>query len=139
MLTQNLINYRPHLLIIAAVLNISWLIIHALPLLLATPYSGCDALSHALFKHIEITLSSLLNNLMEHVHLFREPLLPLFEPWISRSAVLGMEGEELDVLCHWQKPVQHRELEMKRILLDIFKEKQQKSAEAGTIPSFYKK
>ncbi|KAM1191839.1 hypothetical protein ACFX15_011935 [Malus domestica] len=31
------------------------------------------------------------------------------------------------------------ELETKRILLDIFKEKQQKSAEAGTIPSFYKK
>ncbi|KAH7513310.1 hypothetical protein FEM48_Zijuj12G0186500 [Ziziphus jujuba var. spinosa] len=31
------------------------------------------------------------------------------------------------------------ELEIKRILLDIFKEKQQKSAEAGTIPSFYKK
>nr|GFB48561.1 probable serine/threonine-protein phosphatase 2A regulatory subunit B'' subunit TON2 [Tanacetum cinerariifolium] len=30
-------------------------------------------------------------------------------------------------------------LETKRILLDIFKEKQQKSAEAGTIPSFYKK
>ncbi|KAE8711937.1 putative serine/threonine-protein phosphatase 2A regulatory subunit B'' subunit TON2 [Hibiscus syriacus] len=31
------------------------------------------------------------------------------------------------------------ELETKRILLDIFKEKQQKSAEAGSIPSFYKK
>ncbi|KAJ6897948.1 serine/threonine-protein phosphatase 2A regulatory subunit B'' subunit TON2 [Populus alba x Populus x berolinensis] len=31
------------------------------------------------------------------------------------------------------------ELETKRILLDIFKEKQQKSAEGGTIPSFYKK
>jgi len=31
------------------------------------------------------------------------------------------------------------ELETKRILLDIFKEKQKKSAEAGTIPSFYKK
>ncbi|CAL5383602.1 unnamed protein product [Camellia sinensis] len=31
------------------------------------------------------------------------------------------------------------ELETKRILLNIFKEKQQKSAEAGTIPSFYKK
>ncbi|GLT27107.1 hypothetical protein SLA2020_021340 [Shorea laevis] len=31
------------------------------------------------------------------------------------------------------------ELETKRILLDIFKEKQLKSAEAGTIPSFYKK
>lgn len=31
------------------------------------------------------------------------------------------------------------ELETKRILLDIFKEKQQKSAVAGTIPSFYKK
>ncbi|KAL6513356.1 putative serine/threonine-protein phosphatase 2A regulatory subunit B'' subunit ton2 [Orobanche gracilis] len=31
------------------------------------------------------------------------------------------------------------ELETKRILLDIFKVKQQKSAEAGTIPSFYKK
>lgn len=31
------------------------------------------------------------------------------------------------------------ELETKRILLDIFKAKQQKSAEAGTIPSFYKK
>ncbi|KAI7746327.1 hypothetical protein M8C21_030578 [Ambrosia artemisiifolia] len=31
------------------------------------------------------------------------------------------------------------ELETKKILLDIFKEKQQKSAEAGTIPSFYKK
>lgn len=31
------------------------------------------------------------------------------------------------------------ELETKRILLDIFKEKQQKSAEAATIPSFYKK
>ncbi|KAK4491079.1 hypothetical protein RD792_001801 [Penstemon davidsonii] len=31
------------------------------------------------------------------------------------------------------------ELETKRILLDIFKDKQQKSAEAGTIPSFYKK
>ncbi|GJR13107.1 retrovirus-related pol polyprotein from transposon TNT 1-94 [Tanacetum coccineum] len=31
------------------------------------------------------------------------------------------------------------ELETKRILLDIFKEKQQKSAEAGTVPSFYKK
>ena len=31
------------------------------------------------------------------------------------------------------------ELKTKRILLDIFKEKQQKSAEAGTIPSFYKK
>ncbi|GJR61819.1 probable serine/threonine-protein phosphatase 2A regulatory subunit B'' subunit TON2 [Tanacetum coccineum] len=31
------------------------------------------------------------------------------------------------------------ELETKRILLDIFKEKQQKSAEAGTIRSFYKK
>ncbi|XP_024022608.1 probable serine/threonine-protein phosphatase 2A regulatory subunit B'' subunit TON2 [Morus notabilis] len=31
------------------------------------------------------------------------------------------------------------ELETKRILLDIFKEKQQKSAAAGTIPSFYKK
>ncbi|CAL5415695.1 unnamed protein product [Camellia sinensis] len=30
-------------------------------------------------------------------------------------------------------------LETKRILLNIFKEKQQKSAEAGTIPSFYKK
>nr|GEW93514.1 probable serine/threonine-protein phosphatase 2A regulatory subunit B'' subunit TON2 isoform X2 [Tanacetum cinerariifolium] len=30
-------------------------------------------------------------------------------------------------------------IETKRILLDIFKEKQQKSAEAGTIPSFYKK
>ncbi|GKV31557.1 hypothetical protein SLEP1_g40236 [Rubroshorea leprosula] len=27
----------------------------------------------------------------------------------------------------------------KRILLNIFKEKQQKTAEAGTIPSFYKK
>ncbi|KAJ0092264.1 hypothetical protein Patl1_25116 [Pistacia atlantica] len=32
-----------------------------------------------------------------------------------------------------------RKLETKRILLDIFREKQQKSAEAGTIPSFYKK
>jgi serine/threonine-protein phosphatase 2A regulatory subunit B'' len=31
------------------------------------------------------------------------------------------------------------ELETKRILLEIFKEKQQKSQEAGTIPSFYKK
>ncbi|KAI8561594.1 hypothetical protein RHMOL_Rhmol04G0352300 [Rhododendron molle] len=31
------------------------------------------------------------------------------------------------------------ELETKRILFDIFKEKQQKSAEAGAIPSFYKK
>ncbi|KZV51221.1 tonneau [Dorcoceras hygrometricum] len=31
------------------------------------------------------------------------------------------------------------ELETKRILLEIFKEKQQKNAEAGTIPSFYKK
>lgn len=31
------------------------------------------------------------------------------------------------------------ELETKRILLDIFKEKQQKSAEAASIPSFYKK
>ncbi|CAL5332285.1 unnamed protein product [Camellia sinensis] len=31
------------------------------------------------------------------------------------------------------------ELETKRILLNIFKEKQQKSAKAGTIPSFYKK
>jgi len=31
------------------------------------------------------------------------------------------------------------ELETKRILLDIFKEKQKKSSEAGTIPSFYKK
>nr|GEX68557.1 hypothetical protein [Tanacetum cinerariifolium] len=31
------------------------------------------------------------------------------------------------------------EIETKRILLDIFKEKQQKSAEGGTIPSFYKK
>ncbi len=31
------------------------------------------------------------------------------------------------------------DLETKRILLDIFKEKQQKSNEAGTIPSFYKK
>nr|GMD77759.1 probable serine/threonine-protein phosphatase 2A regulatory subunit B'' subunit TON2 [Ipomoea batatas] len=31
------------------------------------------------------------------------------------------------------------ELETKKILLDIFKEKQQKSAAAGTIPSFYKK
>ncbi|CAL5415727.1 unnamed protein product [Camellia sinensis] len=30
-------------------------------------------------------------------------------------------------------------LETKRILLNIFKEKQQKSADAGTIPSFYKK
>lgn len=36
-------------------------------------------------------------------------------------------------------PCFHSELETKRILLDIFKEKQQKSAEAGTIPSFYKK
>lgn len=33
----------------------------------------------------------------------------------------------------------YAELETKRILLDIFKEKQQKSAEAGSIPSFYKK
>ncbi|GFP94511.1 probable serine/threonine-protein phosphatase 2a regulatory subunit b'' subunit ton2 [Phtheirospermum japonicum] len=32
-----------------------------------------------------------------------------------------------------------QELETKRVLLDIFKVKQQKSAEAGTIPSFYKK
>ncbi|KAK6914529.1 Calreticulin/calnexin [Dillenia turbinata] len=32
-----------------------------------------------------------------------------------------------------------KELETKRILLDIFKEKQQKSAEGGTILSFYKK
>ncbi|KAJ4908153.1 putative serine/threonine-protein phosphatase 2A regulatory subunit B'' subunit TON2 [Raphanus sativus] len=31
------------------------------------------------------------------------------------------------------------ELETKRILLEIFKDKQQKSQEAGTIPSFYKK
>lgn len=31
------------------------------------------------------------------------------------------------------------ELETKKILLDIFKEKQRKTAEAGTIPSFYKK
>ncbi|XP_073526625.1 uncharacterized protein [Phyllobates terribilis] len=31
------------------------------------------------------------------------------------------------------------ELETKRILLDIFKEKQQKSADAGAIPSFYKR
>ncbi|PIA61595.1 hypothetical protein AQUCO_00300839v1 [Aquilegia coerulea] len=31
------------------------------------------------------------------------------------------------------------ELETKRILLDIFKEKQQKNAESGTIPSFYRK
>ncbi|CAK9159743.1 unnamed protein product [Ilex paraguariensis] len=31
------------------------------------------------------------------------------------------------------------ELETKRILLEIFKEKQQKSAQAGAIPSFYKK
>ena len=31
------------------------------------------------------------------------------------------------------------ELETKRILLEIFKEKQQKSQQAGTIPSFYKK
>ncbi|ERN16935.1 hypothetical protein AMTR_s00057p00185220 [Amborella trichopoda] len=31
------------------------------------------------------------------------------------------------------------ELETKRILLDIFKEKQQRNAEAGAIPSFYKK
>lgn len=31
------------------------------------------------------------------------------------------------------------ELETKRILLEIFKEKQQKSTEAGKIPSFYKK
>ncbi|KAG8636589.1 hypothetical protein MANES_15G015000v8 [Manihot esculenta] len=31
------------------------------------------------------------------------------------------------------------ELETKRILLDIFKEKQQRSAEAATVPSFYKK
>ncbi|CAJ2634363.1 unnamed protein product [Trifolium pratense] len=31
------------------------------------------------------------------------------------------------------------ELETKRILLDIFKDKQKKSAEAGTLPSFYKK
>ncbi|KAL2470334.1 putative serine/threonine-protein phosphatase 2A regulatory subunit B'' subunit TON2 [Abeliophyllum distichum] len=31
------------------------------------------------------------------------------------------------------------ELETKRILLDMFKEKQQKSSEVGTIPSFYKK
>ncbi|KAK9136968.1 hypothetical protein Sjap_007562 [Stephania japonica] len=31
------------------------------------------------------------------------------------------------------------ELETKRILLDMFKEKQQKNAEAGKIPSFYKK
>lgn len=36
-------------------------------------------------------------------------------------------------------PCFHSELETKRILLDIFKEKQQKTAEAGTIPSFYKK
>lgn len=31
------------------------------------------------------------------------------------------------------------ELETKRILLEIFKERQQKNAEAGTIPNFYKK
>ncbi|NP_001168513.1 uncharacterized protein LOC100382292 [Zea mays] len=31
------------------------------------------------------------------------------------------------------------ELETKRILLEIFKERQRKSAEAGSIPSFYKK
>lgn len=31
------------------------------------------------------------------------------------------------------------ELETKRILLDIFKERQQKNAEAGSIPCFYKK
>ncbi|GAA0146628.1 protein phosphatase [Lithospermum erythrorhizon] len=31
------------------------------------------------------------------------------------------------------------ELETKRILLDIFKEKQSKNAESGTLPSFYKK
>lgn len=31
------------------------------------------------------------------------------------------------------------ELETKRILLEIFKDKQQKNAEAGTIPSFYRK
>jgi len=37
------------------------------------------------------------------------------------------------MLCHFA------ELETKRILLDIFKDKQKKSAEAGTIPSFYKK
>ena len=31
------------------------------------------------------------------------------------------------------------ELETKKILLDIFKEKQQNSAQSGTLPSFYKK
>ncbi|KAK6914536.1 Protein of unknown function DUF936, plant [Dillenia turbinata] len=36
-------------------------------------------------------------------------------------------------------PVPMAELGMKRILLDIFKEKLWKSAEAGTIPSFYKR
>jgi hypothetical protein len=33
----------------------------------------------------------------------------------------------------------YTELETKRILLEIFKERQRKSAEAGSIPSFYKK
>lgn len=35
--------------------------------------------------------------------------------------------------------LQLAELETKRILLEIFKERQRKSAEAGSIPSFYKK
>jgi hypothetical protein len=35
--------------------------------------------------------------------------------------------------------LQPAELETKRILLEIFKERQRKSAEAGSIPSFYKK
>jgi hypothetical protein len=35
--------------------------------------------------------------------------------------------------------MQPAELETKRILLEIFKERQRKSAEAGSIPSFYKK
>ncbi|CAL5413183.1 unnamed protein product [Camellia sinensis] len=40
---------------------------------------------------------------------------------------------------NWNQLKVFIELETKRILLNIFKEKQQKSAEAGTIPSFYKK
>lgn len=54
----------------------------------------------------------------------------VFLPWISAS----LKASYSSVLFLF-----YVELETKRILLDIFKEKQQKSVEAGTIPSFYKK